>query len=60
MILVSNLHTWSNESVLEYAKINGFGLATGGLISVVLYFVLIPYGLYRAYRWRKSKGITKE
>ncbi len=52
--------TLSSEAALEYIKTRSVGSVGGELFSVVLFLVLIPYGIYRLNRKKKSKEVLKE
>jgi hypothetical protein len=46
-----------NDATLDYLEKYGYGSIFGGVFTAVLFFVLIPYGIYRLNRKRKQKGI---
>jgi hypothetical protein len=49
-----------NDATLDYLEKYGYGSIVGGVFTAVLFLVLIPYGIYRLNRKRKSKEPPKE
>jgi cbb3-type cytochrome oxidase subunit 3 len=45
----------TSDTLIDYLEKYGYGAFGGGLFTIILFLVLIPYGIYRLNRKRKQK-----